>query len=321
MWHIFADAPMKLLVVIVNYKTARLALRAAEAALADVKAQGGAITIVDNDSGDGSVAILRDGVAHEPAITVIAAEKNGGFGYGNNVAIRRALASDDPPQYVYLLNPDAVPDPGAIRTLVEFMDAHPDVGIAGSHIHNPDGTTHVSAFRFPSPLGELEGTLKLGLATKIFDRWSVWNLPCDRTTKVDWVSGASTILRREVFETVGLFDENFFLYFEETDLCRRAAEAGWQTWFVREASVEHEVGAATGIKDMKRRTPPYWFQSRRYYFLKQGGRSELWLANLLWVAGFSLWRMRRRLQNKPDPDPPQMLVDFVRHTLAPRKAR
>jgi GT2 family glycosyltransferase len=315
---------MKLLVVIVNYKTALLALRAAEAALADVRALGGAIAIVDNDSGDGSLATLRDGIASGrfgSTVEVIAAEKNGGFGYGNNVAIRRALASSDPPQYVYLLNPDAMPDPGAIRTLVEFLDAHPEVGIAGSHIHNPDGSTHVSAFRFPSPIGELEGTLRLGLATKLFDRWSVWNLPCDETARVDWVSGASTMIRRDVLDQVGLFDENFFLYFEETDLCRRAAEAGWQTWFVHEASVEHEVGVATGIKDTKRRTPPYWFASRRYYFLKQGGRGELWLANLLWMAGFSLWRLRRRLQAKPDPDPPQMLADFVRHTVLPRKGR
>jgi len=315
---------MKLLVVIVNYKTALLALRAAEGAREDVEALGGAITIVDNDSGDGSVQTLREGVqsrglAH--LVTVIAAEKNGGFGYGNNVAIRRGLASADPPEHIYLLNPDAVPDPGAIHTLVRFMDEHPDVGIAGSHIHNPDGTTHVSAFRFPSPIGELEGTLRLGLATKLFQRWSVWSLPCDKTERVDWVSGASTMLRRELLESIGLFDENFFLYFEETDLCRRAAEAGWQTWFVHEASVEHEVGAATQIKDTKRRTPPYWFQSRRYYFLKQGGRPELWLANLAWVAGFSLWRLRRKIQGKPDRDPPQMLVDFVRHTLGPRKAR
>jgi N-acetylglucosaminyl-diphospho-decaprenol L-rhamnosyltransferase len=315
---------MKLLVVIVNYKTAPLAIRAAEAALVDVRAVGGAIMLVDNDSGDDSLATLRRAVDEDrfgTAVTLIAAEKNGGFGYGNNVAIRRALASVDPPQYVYLLNPDATPDSGAIRTLVEFLDAHPDVGIVGSHIHNPDGSTHVSAFRFPSPIGELEATLRLGLATRLFDRWSVWNLPCDRTMKVDWVSGASSMIRRDVLEAVGLFDENFFLYFEETDLCRRATEAGWETWFVREASVEHEVGVATGIKDTARRTPPYWFQSRRYYFLKQGGRGELWLANLAWVAGFSLWRLRRRVQGKPDRDPPKMLADFVKHTLAPRKTR
>ncbi|MBC8070882.1 MAG: glycosyltransferase family 2 protein [Deltaproteobacteria bacterium] len=314
---------MKLLVVIVNYKTAELTLRAVASALPDVTKLGGRITVVDNASGDGSLERLGAGIAAlgEVPVELVAAERNGGFGYGNNLAIRRALASDDPPELVYLLNPDAVAAPGAIARMVEFMAAQPDVGIAGSHITNPDGTTHVSAFRFPSPLGEVEGALKLGIATKLLHRWSVWSLPCDRTCRVDWVSGASTLIRREVLEGVGLFDENFFLYFEETDLCRRATLAGWQIWFVREASVEHLVAAATGIGDVKKRVPAYWFQSRRYYFLKQGGARELWLANVGWLAAQSLWRVRRRIQRKPDVDPPHLLLDFVRHNVAAARSR
>lgn len=309
---------MKLLVVIVNYKTARLAVAAATSARPEVEAVGGRITIVDNDSGDGSIDVLRAAFADVPGVEVIAAERNGGFGYGNNVAIRRALASDDPPTYVYLLNPDATVRPGAIATLLAFLDGHAECGIAGTHIVDPDGGTHVSAFRFPSPLGEVEGALKLGVVTKLLRRWSVWSLACDRTEQVDWVSGASVVLRTTMLRDIGLFDENFFLYFEETDLCRRAAEAGWPVWFVREATVVHEVAAATGIKDTRRRVPPYWFASRRYYFLKQGGWRELWLANMAWLAGFSLWRVRRRLQGRPDVDPPHMLADFVRNNLRPR---
>ncbi len=309
---------MKLLVVIVNYKTARLAVLAAESARAEVRRVGGRIAIVDNDSADGSIDVLRSAFAGDTEVSVIAAARNGGFGYGNNVAMSRALESDDPPTYVYLLNPDATARPGAIEALVAFMDGHPQCGIAGTHIVNPDGTTHVSAFRFPSPLGEVEGTLRLGAATKLLQRWSVWSLPCDRTERVDWVSGASVMLRATTLGEIGLFDENFFLYFEETDLCRRATEAGWEVWFVREATVVHEVAAATGIKDTRRRVPPYWFESRRYYFLKQGGWRELWLANLGWLAGFSLWRVRRRLQRRPDTDPPQMLADFVRNNLRRR---
>jgi N-acetylglucosaminyl-diphospho-decaprenol L-rhamnosyltransferase len=314
---------MKLLVVIVNYKTAELTLRAVASALPDVVRLGGRITVVDNASGDGSLERLDAGLRAlgEAPVELIPAERNGGFGYGNNLAIRRGLAAADPPEYVYLLNPDAVAAPGAIARLVDFMDAQPDAGIAGSHITNPDGTTHVSAFRFPSPLGEVEATLHLGVATRLLQRWSVWNLPCDRTCRVDWVSGASSMIRREVLEGVGLFDENFFLYFEETDLCRRAAQAGWQTWFVREASVEHLVAAATGINDIKKPLPAYWFQSRRYYFLKQGGSRELWLANLGWLAGQSVWRVRRRIQRKPDHDPPNLLLDFVRHNVAASRAR
>ncbi|MFO0633936.1 MAG: glycosyltransferase family 2 protein [Nannocystaceae bacterium] len=308
---------MKLLVVIVNYKTARLSLRAAQSALPEVTALGGRIDIVDNASGDDSLAVLQPGTAAlGPAVRLIAAERTGGFGYGNNLAMRAALASDDPPQYIYLLNPDAIVQGRAITTLVEFMDAHPRAGMAGSHIVNPDGSTHVSAFRFPSPLGEVEGGLRLGVATRLLQRWSVWNLPCDATAKVDWVSGASTMIRRELLESVGLFDENFFLYFEETDLCRRAAQAGWERWFVREATVEHEVGAATGIKDVRKPVPGYWFDSRRYYFLKQGGKTELWLANAGWLAAQTAWRVRRVIQRKPDTDPPHLLRDFVRHAIA-----
>ncbi|HWB78233.1 MAG TPA: glycosyltransferase family 2 protein [Nannocystaceae bacterium] len=315
---------MKLLVVIVNYKTADLALRALASALPDVKTLGARVTVVDNASGDGSPERLKAGIAALPdasLVELVVAEKNGGFGYGNNLAIRRALASSDPPELVYLLNPDAVADPGAIQRLVAFMDSHPECGIAGTHITDVGGTTHVSAFRFPSPLGEVEGTLRLGVATKVLQKWSVWSNPCDRTCQVDWVSGASSIIRREVLEGVGLFDENFFLYFEETDLCRRAAEAGWQTWFVREASVEHLRAAATGLKDVAKPMPAYWFQSRRYYFLKQGGSRELWLANLAWLTGQSLWRLRRRIQRKPDVDPPNLLFDFLRHNVAAARAK
>jgi hypothetical protein len=314
---------MKLWVVIVNYKTAALALDAAASAQADVVEHGGRICIVDNASGDGSVEKLHDGAKAFPPrlVEIVAAERNGGFGYGNNVAIRRALRSADPPQYIYMLNPDATAEPGAIAKMIAFMDAHPRAGIAGSHILDSDGSTHASAFRFPSPLGEVEGTLHLGLASRLLGRWSVAGDEQEHTRAVDWVSGASSVIRREVFDDVGLFDENFFLYFEETDLCRRAAQAGWECWFVREATVMHERAAATGIKDTSRPMPAYWFDSRRYYFLKQGGAGELALANLGWLTGFGLWRLRRRIQGKPDHDPQNMLVDFIRHTLGSAQAR
>lgn len=308
---------MKIWVVIVNYKTPDLALAAVRSALPDVTALGGRICVVDNASGDGSYERIAAGLAEigSPIAEVVAAERNGGFGYGNNVGFRRALAGANPPDYFYMLNPDATANPGALATMVRFLDEHPAVGIAGTHVEDSDGSTHASAFRFPSPLGEVEGTLRLGLASRALRRWAVAGLELDRTQPVDWVTGASSIIRREVLESVGLFDENFFLYFEETDLCRRAAIAGWERWFVREATVRHARGASTGIKDTARPMPSYWFDSRRYYFLKQGGSGALAVANMAWVAGFGAWRLRRRIQGKPDSDPPNMLVDFVRHAL------
>lgn len=308
---------MKIWVVIVNYKTPDLAMEAVRSALGDVAQLGGRICVVDNASGDGSAERLHAATQAlgSPLVEVVEAERNGGFGYGNNVAIRRAFASDAPPDYIYLLNPDATASPGAIATMVRFMDEHPHVGIAGTHVEDSDGSTHASAFRFPSPLGEVEGTLRLGLASRALGRWAVAGLELDHTQPVDWVTGASSIFRSEMLEEIGLFDENFFLYFEETDLCRRAAVAGWERWFVREATVRHARGASTGIKDTARPMPGYWFDSRRYYFLKQGGAAGLTAANLAWVAGFAAWRLRRRIQGKPDTDPPNLMVDFLRHAL------
>ncbi|MCA9711214.1 MAG: glycosyltransferase, partial [Myxococcales bacterium] len=177
-----------------------------------------------------------------------------------------------------------------------------------------------SAFRFPSVLSEIEGALRFGPVSRLLRKHSVWADSPTQTAEVDWVSGASVFFRREVFEGVGLFDENFFLYFEEVDLCRRAREAGWSVWYVHEAIVDHEEGAATGIKSTRKRVPQFWLDSRRYYFLKAKGRSGLLLANAGWVASHSLWRLRRAVQRLPDDDPPRRLEDFVRHSLGlPRR--
>lgn len=308
---------MKLRIVTVNYRTAETTIRAIERALADIGDLDAAITVVDNASGDGSLERLRAAAergAWGPRVSVLDAGKNGGFGAGNNLAMRAALGTEDPPDYVYLLNPDAFVHPGCLRAIVAFMDAHPAVGIAGTRIHDEDGDEHPSAFRFPTVISELERGLRLGVATKLLARWVVWMGTPAATGRVEWVSGASCVLRREMLQSVGFFDEDFFLYFEETDLCRRATEAGWEIWFLAEACVEHIQGVSTGIKE-QRRIPAYWLDSRRRYFLKAGGKRGLWLANAAWAAAFASWRARRRLQGKPDDDPPYALRDFLRHSL------
>ena len=308
---------MKLRVVTVNYRTAETTIRAIEHALADLGELDAAITVVDNASGDGSLERLRAAAETRgwgDRVAILDAGKNGGFGAGNNLAIRAALDSADPPDYVYLLNPDAFVDSGAMAAIVAFMDAHPNVGIAGTRIYDEDGTIHPSAFRFPTVLSELERGLRLGLATRLLERWVVWKGMPDTTGPVDWVSGASCVLRRQLLSEVGLFDEGFFLYFEETDLCRRARAAGWECWFLAEASVVHMEGASTGIKE-RRRIPGYWLDSRRRYFVKAGGPRTLLLANAAWAAAFAAWRARRMIQRKPDDDPPFALRDFLRHSL------
>jgi len=137
--------------------------------------------------------------------------------------------------------------------------------------------------------------------------------------RVDWLAGASMLIRRSVLDSIGLFDEEFFLYYEETDFCLRARNAGFPTWYVPESRVAHVGSASTGIQDPSRPRAGYWFESRRRYLRKHHGLLYLWLANVVWVAGFAAWQVRRRLRGLPDSDPPHLLRDFVRHNFLARR--
>lgn len=314
---------MKLLTVILNYKTPDMTLEALAAAYrATERIPQSKIVVVDNDSRDNSFQTISLGVtaSHYPSerVEVVESGKNGGFGAGNNFAIRRALASGDPPDYVYILNSDAFPDVDAVRELIRFLDHHPKAGIAGSYIYGTDGTPHETAFRFPTVWSELESGLALGIVSKALKKYSVPIMPMPKESReVDWLAGASMMIRREVLEEIGLFDETFFLYFEETDLCRRAKLAGWSTHYVVESRVAHVGSASTGMKKW-RRIPKYWLESRSHYFRKNHGDNYLRAANFVFSVANGSFQLRRRVQGKTDPHPPGFYRDFVRYNLLGR---
>jgi N-acetylglucosaminyl-diphospho-decaprenol L-rhamnosyltransferase len=304
------------LTVILNWRTAEMTLKAAEAALRAMEPVQGAITIVDNDSGDGSFERLTDAVAQRGwhRVRVVQSGRNGGFGAGNNVGIRAGLPDGTKPDFVYLLNSDAFPAPDAIRALRDHLLSNPATGFAGSYIHGPDGEPHRTAFRFPSIASEFEGAVRFGPVSRIFRRKIVaMDLPT-QTTRVDWLAGASIMMRQAVLDQVGLFDETFFLYFEETELCHRAAMAGWPTDYVVESRVEHIGSVSTGMKTWAR-VPQFWLDSRAHYFRKVHGRAYASLATLAHVAGGVLWRARLLVQRKDRGDPPHFLRDLVAHAF------
>jgi GT2 family glycosyltransferase len=302
------------LTVLLNWRTADMTLRAADSAERAMEGIDGGIVIVDNDSGDGSFEKMSAALQDRPRFRVVQSGRNGGFGAGNNVGIRLGLPGGVRPDYVYILNSDAFPAPDAIRLLLDYLEAHPKVGIAGSYIYGSDGEPHVTCFRFPSVASELEGAARTGPISRLLRNRSVAIGVPEATGPVDWLAGASMMLREEVVRTVGIFDETFFLYFEETDLCRRAAEAGWPTHFVRESRVEHIGSVSTGMKTWKR-VPGYWFDSRWHYFRKAGGTSRAVLATLAHVAGALILRARRLVQPKIPGGPPHFLRDLVGHAL------
>ena len=126
------------------------------------------------------------------------------------------------------------------------------------------------------------------------------------------------IVRREVFEKIGLMDEAYFMYCEEMDFCLQANKAGWSCWYVPQSRVVHLVGQSSGVTDTKKppkRLPQYWFDSRRRYFLKNYGLVYTALTDVSWASGFGVWRVRRVLQGKPDGDPPKLLTDFVMNSV------
>ena len=308
-------------IIIVNFRTPRLVVDCLHSLQADVRAEPDCrVIVVDNASGDGSVEHLRTAIraADWTWAEVRPLHHNGGFAFGNNAAIRSLLQTKQPPAYFHLLNPDTYIRPGAVHRLIDFMEAHPHVGIAGSRLEHPDGSAQSAAFRFHGVLSEFERGLRLGVVSKLLQRWMVAPPTRDAPHRTDWVNGASLMIRREVFDSVGLMDEGFFLYFEETDFCLRARQAGWPCWFVPASRVVHLEGqstGATGAIARRKPLPDYWFVSRRRYFRKHHGPGYEFLANVAHASSYALWRCRKWLQYKEDQDPPSYLRDFVRQTM------
>ena len=316
------NSPTPLLVVIVNYRTPSLTIDSLRSLVSEVQALPGTrVVVTDNNSGDGSVEKIGAAIETEgwgEWASLMPLELNGGFAYGNNAAIRPALHSTNPPPYILLLNPDTIVRPRALQVLVDFMNKHPDVGIAGSRLEDPDETPQRSAFRFHTAFSELDFGLRLGIVSKLLSKWVVAPPVSDETYQTDWVAGASMIIRREVFEAAGLMDEDYFMYYEEMDFCLQAKKAGWSCWYVPESRVVHLVGQSSGVTDTKKppkRLPQYLFDSRRRYFLKNYGLVYTALADTFRASGFAVWRLRRSIQGKPDRDPPSFLTDLLRNSV------
>ena len=304
------------LTIVLNYRTPLLTLRAVEAALREMEGLAGALTIVDNNSGDGSYETLCQAVQERgwSRVRVLQSGHNGGYGAGNNFGIRQGLPDGSPPDYIYILNSDAFPEPGAIRVLAEHLQAHPQVGFAGSRLHGEDGVYHQTAFRFPTVFSEFEGAAVTGPISRLLRRYIVALPEPTEAQEVDWMAGASLMVRHRTFEEAGGFDERFFLYFEETDLCLRARRAGWLSVYLPQSRVMHIGSVSTGMKTWKR-MPPFWFDSRLWYFTKNHGVLYAATATVAYVAGAAVSKARQVVGSRGNGQPQHFLGDLVSHAL------
>ena len=312
----------RVLVAIVNYRTPAMTIDCLRSLIPEKQLVPGLeVVVTDNRSPDDSAQQLSAFVAESGQADWIEFKPlplNGGFAYGNNEAIRDRLASATPPDFVLLLNPDTYIRPAAVRALVDFLQRHPRAGIVGSRCEDPDGTAQRSAFRFPTPASELDDTLRLGVISKLLRRFVIAPPPPESEVVMDWVSGASMLIRREVFDAIGLLDADYFMYFEEVDFCRRAQRAGWSCWYAPQSRIVHLVGQASGVTNQRaerKRRPAYWFDSRRRYFTRNHGRFYLLACDLASLVGLSIWQVRRVLERKKDFDPPKFLWDSLRHSV------
>jgi GT2 family glycosyltransferase len=256
--------------IVVSFNTCQMTqdcLRALESTLEGIHSE---IIVVDNASTDGSPAAIRQNF---PRVRLIARETNGGFGAANNEAMRIAQG-----RFLLLLNSDAFPEKPALPALLDFIRENPRAGAVGPRLLNADGSLQVSCHPFPSPLFAWRENLWL---TSGYRHW-----PHDQVRRVDFLIGACLLVRREVYEQLGGFDETFFMYSEEADWQRRMRDAGWDRVFVPTARVTHLGGASGATEETRIRR--HFFESLDHYERKHHGLAGLIAFRAAMAAGCAL---------------------------------
>ena len=317
---------MRVAVIIVNYGTPDLAIAAVESVLE--RTHGGhevEVHLVDNASPEGDAKLFAERHAAEGwdgRVTLWPETENHGFGRGNNLVLRALDARDDPPDLVFLLNPDARLENETIAILVDTLEAHPEAGAVGAGILEPPDNEMVTAcFRYPTALGEIERVIGFGPVSRLLDRYRSALPPDTPAGVVDWVAGASVLFRFPALREVGFFDPGFFLYFEEVDLMRRLAKAGWQTRYQPEALVVHAAGSSTNVQSgaaERRRRPAFVYRSWRRYFTKSHGRAYALATALGMTLGVAVGRVIAALRGRTATRQPlNFFADQWRYVLAP----
>jgi N-acetylglucosaminyl-diphospho-decaprenol L-rhamnosyltransferase len=313
--------PIDVAVIIVSYKSAKLTIEALRS-LAGERATPGLqvrAVVVDNASGDmPEIAQALQLFDWTSWVTLVLSPTNGGFAYGNNLGIVHAYASGTP-SYVFLLNPDTQVRPGAIGSLVRFLEANPNVGIAGCSFENADGSDWPFAFRFPTVVSELTQGLDFGLITRLLQSRTTVRSMTRTEEQVDWISGAAVMIRPKVIEAIGGLDENYFLCFEETDFCRRARSAGFATWYVPESRVMHIGGFSTNPNNL--RMPSHWFESRRRYFAVTFGIPRAMAIDVIAILAHLLGALKRMVLRRQHTAVPYYIRDLVRHSILWKRNR
>lgn len=236
-----APDPKSVGVVVINYNSGSYLM----SCIKTVKGEGVAdIVVSDNGSSDDSLELLT---THYPEIPVLHLA-NPGYGTAANRGAEKLNT-----EFLLVLNPDTELRPGAIATLLKTLLREPKAGAVGPRIVDVDGNLYPSARRFPSYFDSI-GHATVGLITKNNPwsrRYQAYDLTYDQERQADWISGAAMLCRRNAFDSINGFDESYWMYLEDVDLCFRIKNAGWQVWFQPNATVLHVGGVSTSQRPFK----------------------------------------------------------------------
>jgi len=245
-------------IIVVSYNTKTLLLECLSSIFATVKELSFEVRLVDNNSTDGTLETVRE---RYPAVKIIANRENLGFAAANNQALRSMSG-----RYALLLNSDTVLTEGAVRALYDFMEAHPKAGMGCGQLLNQDGSKQNSIANFPTPLTLLcnETLLRMLWPARFPSKRRQYRPPIE----VESCIGACVMVRKKAMDEVGLFDERYFFFFEETDWAYRMRRAGWGVYFVPAAEIFHAQGKTVGSGASSR----IMFYKSRYLFLRKWHR-------------------------------------------------
>lgn len=312
-----------LAVVILNYRTPQLVIDCLASLEPEIAphAQSLTVVVVDNDSGDGSVDHIQAAIDQhqwQAWATLVPSPVNGGFSAGNNVGIRAVEA-----ETYLLLNSDTIVRPGAIASLLEALDTYPDAGLISPRLEWPDGTPQISCFRYHSPLSELIDAAATGPVTKLLGAFDVPIAVQNDTFEPQWTSFACVAVRQTVLDQIGLMDEDYFMYYDDVDVCRRAWQGGFRVRHWPQARVVHLRGGSGSTKtDVAARKRPrqFLYASRSRYFRKFYGPAGLLLANLGWGIGRAISLLRETVGGKAPHTCEYQAIDIWTNWSAPLQA-
>lgn len=259
---------MKLSIILVNWNTERLTKQTLESVYEETKSIDFEVIVVDNNSTrDNSVEMIKK---EFPQVILIENKDNLGFGKANNQGMKIAKG-----EYFFLLNTDTIVLDGAINRLVNYLDEKKDVMRVGPKLLNEDRTfQHACRRNLPTPANSffhLFGLVKIFKKSKRVNEYKQYSVDSNKTEVVEAISGAAMMFRREIFDTIGGFDEDFFLYGEDLDFCKRIYDKGWKTMYVHDAEIVHLGGASTGKRRTKSLVNFYdsmWIYYKKHYYKK-----------------------------------------------------